>query len=122
MEKLTEAEATFYRTWIYAGSCAVFDLATVSKIDGCGIYLDVAFHPLGVQHKFGHRRGVTPDLLVMRVSELTGIRFSKDGDVFSLASDDPPFDDAVISASLVPTVAILKAIYAIGNKQSSTAV
>lgn len=113
--QLTEAEQAVFRTWIYYGATAVFDLAEGGHIDACGIYYDVAFHPLRITHIVGKRRGCSPEALVSRIAQATGLAFeSRDGgNGQTIVVNDPPYGDHVLAKALETSVAILKQVAAL---------
>ena len=75
-ELLNPSHKELFRSWIYAGHVAVFDLADNGCIDQCSVFLDVVFHPLRVSQILGKRRGkVGPKKLASHVYEKYGIDF-----------------------------------------------
>ena len=109
-EQLTEPEREVFRTWIYRGSVSVFDLADRGEIDGCGLFLDVKFHPLRVSHVLGKRRGCEPAALASRIGGKCGIEFVEISDRPSSICDQSPFDESVRDKAAATSVAILKEI------------
>ena len=65
--QLTKREKEVFKTWIYKGNVSVFDLADDGHIHGCGLFLDVEFHPLRVTHSLSKRRGCKPDALACQI-------------------------------------------------------
>ena len=94
-ELLNEREREVFKTWIYKRSVSVFDLSGDGSIDGCGLFLNVEFHPLRVGHVLGKRRGCEPDALASRIGGKCGIEFVKSSDRPRFVNDQPPFDQSV---------------------------
>ena len=104
-----------FKSWIYAGHVAVFDLKDKGTIDGCGIFLDVEFHPLRVTHILGKRRGSDPAALVTKINERypTTLSFKRPdpgSDRHKFAIDGTPFYAAVCDEAVKTSVDILKYI------------
>ena len=112
MGQLTEEEREVFKTWIYKGRTAVFDLAQRREIEGCGLYHDVTFHPLRVSHHLGKRRGRGPDALALRIGQECGIKFDKFMGRPSFICEQSPFNASVQEKAVETSVAILKAIAA----------
>jgi hypothetical protein len=116
MEGLEPAERAFFKTpWIYGKSTAVFDVASGS-VEGCGIYLDVEFHPLSVRHRISKRRGLDPEFLVRKIEARTSLRFHGDSIPFVSDRGDSPFNTSAREAAVADTIGILKAICALGQR------
>ena len=111
-ERLSEREREVFKMWIYRGRVSVFDLAGGDEIDGCGLFLDVDFHPLRVSHVLGKRRGCEPAALASRIGGKCGIKFVESSDRPSSICDQSPFDESVREKAVKTSVAILKAIAA----------
>ena len=111
-ERLTEREREVFKTWIYKRSVSVFDLADDGYIDGCGLYLDVNFHPLRVSHVLGKRRGCEPAALASRIGGKCSIKFDKSSGRPKFVIDQSPFDKSVREKAVKDSVAILKEIAA----------
>ena len=90
-ERLTEPEREVFKMWIYRGTVSVFDLAGGGEIDGCGLFLDVEFHPLRVSHVLGKRHGCEPAALASRIGGKCGIEFDTKSDRPSSICDQSPF-------------------------------
>ncbi len=124
-ERLTERERQVFETWIYKRykcyepNVSVFDLAGNGDIDGCGLFLDVEFHPLRVSHSLSKRRGREPDALASRIGGKCGIEFVKPSplDRPEFVIDRSPFDESVCEEAASISVCILKEIAAmrLGN-------
>ena len=102
-----------FKPWIYAGHVAVFDLKENGTIDGCGIFLDVEFHPLRITHILGKRRGSDPTALVTKIKECQptlSFKSSTGSDRYKLATEDTPFNDSVCDQAVEISVHILKYI------------
>ena len=113
LERLTEPERKIFKTWIYDGSVSVFDLAGGGYIDGCGIHLDVEFHPLRVTHTLGKRRGREPTALASQISANCGIRFDSSSRADSRPKNvtkQSPFEASVCKKAVDDSVALLKEI------------
>ena len=91
---------------------SVFDLAGDGYIDGCGLYLDVGFHPLRVSHVLGKRRGCEPAALASRIGGKCSIKFDKSSRRPKFVIDQSPFDKSVREKAVKDSVAILKEIAA----------
>ena len=113
MERLTPSEQEVFNSWIYAARVSVFDLADKGYIDGCGVFLDVRFHPLRVSHVLGKRRGRAPNALASRIGETCGITFDTTLEQPEVVNDQSPFDPSVCQKAVNDSVAILKAIAAL---------
>ena len=86
---------------------------TLMDIDGCGIFLDVEFHPLRVSHVLGKRRGREPTALASRISANCGIHFDSSSRADSRpenVTEQSPFEDSVCEEAVKSSVAILKEI------------
>ena len=115
-ERLNASEQEVFSTpWIWDRRVAVFDLADKGYILGCGVFLDVEFHPLRVRQMLGKRRGVQPAVLASRVSEKTKIDFKLDESSNRQVSvnDKSPFEQRVRDKAIEDSVKILKALAAI---------
>ena len=119
MKRLTEREQKVFKTRTYegrdvidTGRVSVFDLADDGDIDGCGLFLDVAFHPPRVTHILGKRRGCEPDKLASQIGRKCRIEFGKSSGRPSSIYDQSPFDESVREKAVEISVAILKAIAA----------
>ncbi len=109
-DRLAEGEREVFKTWIYKHDVSVYDLAGDGDIDGCGLFLDVDFHPLRVKHVLGKRRGCEPDVLASRIGNKCGIKFVKDSDRNEHVIDQSPLDESVREEVVRVSVAILKQI------------
>ena len=120
-ERLTERENEVFKTWIYKRNVSVFDLADEDDgyIDGCGLFLDVEFHPLRVTHSLGKRRGDKPDALASKIGRKCGKKFVNSSGRPSLSCDQSPFDESVCGKAVETSVAILKEIAAIALKRNA---
>lgn len=118
-KKLSETEQAIlenntYR-WAYNRYLPYFDLAQKGTVDGCGIFLDVEFHPLRITHVLGTRRGgrYRLDELIRKIDSCCNTSFHKsqpqDGR-FKLSSEGSPFDDSVCEEAVKRSVDILKYI------------
>ena len=122
-ELLNPSHKELFRSWIYAGHVAVFDLADNGYIDQCGIFLNVDFHPLRVSQVLGKRRGVKPKKLASHIYEKYGIDFKpgapeghpSDRQVFH--DERSPFEEEVRAAAVENSVNILKALAEIRLEQ-----
>ena len=112
-QRLTKRENEVFKTWIYKGNVSVFDLADGGHIGGCGLFLDVEFHPLRVTHYLGKRRGDKPDALASKIGRKCGKKFVNSSDRPSLIYDQSPFDESVCEKAVETSIAILKEIAAI---------
>ena len=111
LKRLTEPEREIFEPWIYNGSTSVFDLAGGGDIDGCGIFLDVEFHPLRVSHVLGTRRGLAPTALASRISATCdAIVFDDSPDRPKFVIEESPFEASVCEKAVESSVAILKEI------------
>ena len=115
-DRLTERENEVFKTRIYTGNVSVFDLADDGRIEGCGLFLDVEFHPLRVTHSLGKRRGDKPDALASKIGRKCGKKFVNSSGRPSLSYDQSPFDESVCEKAVGTSVAILKEIAAIRLK------
>ena len=110
---LSEPERTLFRDWTYQRRVAVFDLAEGGTIDGCGMFLDVEFHPLRVTHVLGRRRGSEPNALARKIDDCCGTRFrvspTQSGRLM-FATEESPFNDSVCENAVKTSVGILKYI------------
>ena len=113
LDQLSIRKRAVFKDWTHKKNTAVFDLVKNGTIDGCGIYLDVEFHPLRVTHILGKRRGSDPTALVTEIKELyptlsfepcTGSNRHK------FASENDPFNDLVCDQAVQTSVHILKYI------------
>ena len=111
-ERLTEREQEVFKIWIYKGSVSVFDLAGNGYINGCGLFLDVEFHPLRVSHVLGKRRGCEPAALASQIGRKCSIEFVESSGRPSSIYDQSPFDESVREETAGISVAILKEIAA----------
>ena len=119
-ERLTERERQVFETWIhrrhkcYEPNVSVFDLAGNGDIDGCGLFLDVDFHPLRVSHSLGKRRGCKPDVLTSRIGGKCGIEFVKSSpsDRPEFVNERSPFDESIREEAVRVSVCILQEIAA----------
>ena len=118
-EQLNEREPEVFTTWIYKGRVSVFDLKDGGYIDGCGLFLDVEFHPLRVSHVLGKRRGCEPDALASRIGDKCSIEFVKSSDRPRFVNDQSPFDQSVREKAVEISVAILKEIAAMRLESNS---
>ena len=109
-EQLTEEEREVFKMWIHKGRTSVFDLARGGEVEGCGLFLDVNFHPLRVSHILGKRRGSEPDALASRIGQKCKIEFDKSSGRSRSICDQSPFDESVRKKAVETSVAILKAI------------
>ena len=109
-EQLTEEEREVFKMWIHKGRTSVFDLARGGEVEGCGLFLDVNFHPLRVSHVLGKRRGSEPDALASRIAQKCKIEFDKSSGRPRSICDQSPFDESVRKKAVETSVAILKAI------------
>ncbi|MCY4283243.1 MAG: PD-(D/E)XK nuclease family protein [Gammaproteobacteria bacterium] len=109
-EKLLDpSHRELFRSWIYAGHVAVFDLADNGCIDQCSVHLDVVFHPLRVTHILGKRRGnIEPVKLASHVRKKYGIDFKKGSSVFH--DERSPFEEKVRTAAVKNSIEILTAL------------
>ena len=115
-ERLTKRENEVFKTWIYKGSVSVFDLADDGYIDGCGLFLDVEFHPLRVTHSLSKRRGCKPDALASQIGRQCQIEFEESTGLPSYTYHQSPFDESVRDKVVETSIAILKAIAAMRLK------
>lgn len=109
-DRLTEGERKIFEPWIYKRHVSVYDLAGDGDIDGCGLFLDVDFHPLRVKHVLGKRRGCEPDVLASRIGNKCGIRFVKPSNRHEHVMGQSPFEESVREEVVRVSVAILKQI------------
>ena len=118
-ERLTEREREVFKIWIYKGTVSVFDLAGNVYIDGCGLCLNVAFHPLRVSHGLSKRRGCKPAALASRIGGKCGIEFANSSDLPRFVNDQSPFDQSVREEAVRISVAIVKEIAAMRLESKS---
>ena len=112
-EQLIGQEREAFEMWIHNRSVSVFDLADQGEIDGCGLFLDVEFHPLRVSHSLGKRRGCEPAVLAFRIGGKCAIDFFKESsDRPTVTDPHTPFDESVRERAVKTSVDILKAIAA----------
>ncbi len=111
--RLTEREKELFKTRIYQDHVSVFDLADGGHIEGCGLFLDVKFHPLRITHSLGKRRGCEPTALASKIGRKRGIIFVESSGRPSTIYNQSPFDESVREEAVETSVAILKEIAAI---------
>ena len=110
---LSEPERTVFRDWTYQKRVAVFDLSEGGTIDGCGIFLDVEFHPLRVTHVLGRRRGSEPTALACKIDDRCSTHFHESptqSERLKFVTEESPFDDSVCENAVKASVDILKYI------------
>lgn len=112
---LADADRAVFRDRTYQRRVAVFDLAEGGTVDGCGLYLDVEFHPLRVVHVLGKRRGREPTVLADGIDARCGTRFGESpveaGRIMS-AVEESPLDDSVCESAVRTSVRILEYVAA----------
>lgn len=117
LKKNNPSYVVVFRSWICRSHIAVFDLSEKVNIDGCGVFLDVEFHPHKVSHVLGKRRGVKPTALASRVSKMCSVDFQpyewagkQDADKLVFHHMGSPFEDHILKAAVENSVKILKAL------------
>ena len=110
------SESIYDASWV-----SYFDLADNVDIDGCKIFLDVAFYPVQVTYYLGARneQGISQlSSLVKQISDNTGIAFdcydcpSGQNKIPIKQVEGFPFEDSVCTDAVETSVVILRAIAA----------
>ena len=114
LKRLPEQERSVFRDKTWNKQIAVFGLADDTTVDGCGVFLDVSFHPFRVTHVLGKRRGLKPDQLA-RAMEQSGVlgddvRFESHEGRQRLVTEESPLNEEVREKAVETSVAILKYI------------
>lgn len=118
-KKIEQPYRDFYKIWRFGQVIVVFDLQNISTIDGCGIYLDVIFEPLGVVFDFSKRRGNWPKALLIKIFDNT-MEFADDSNKrIRLKETLDPFDADSIDKTVKKTIKLLKTIHQYYKEKNS---